>query len=185
MPGMGTFGGLEKLTEGAYGKKLKQEARRYYGSFIHLAGRGEMIPNDDSRCEIDPDVKDDYGIPVLRFRFKWSEHEIKQAAHMHATFKDIIESMGGKVTGTPRQDGREAIYPGGAIIHEVGTTCMGANPRESVLNGYCQSWDVPNLFVTDGGPFVSNADKNPTLSIMAVAWRASEYLLEQLRKGDI
>jgi len=185
MPGMGTFGGLEKLTEGAYGKKLKQEARRYYGSFIHLAGRGEMIPNDDSRCEIDPDVKDDYGIPVLRFRFKWSEHETKQAAHMHATFKDIIEAMGGKVTGTPRQDGREAIYPGGAIIHEVGTTCMGADPRQSVLNGYCQSWDVPNLFVTDGGPFVSNADKNPTLSIMAVAWRASEYLLEQMRKGDI
>jgi choline dehydrogenase-like flavoprotein len=186
MPGMGSFDDLENITRGAYGKKLKEEARRYYGSFIDFAGRGEMIPNEDSYCEVDPEVKDDYGIPVLRFHFKWSEHEVKQAAHMQATFKDIIESMGGKVTGSPPQkDGNKAIYPGGAIIHEVGTTCMGNDPKKTVLNGFCQAWDTPNLFVTDGGPFVSNADKNPTLSIMAVAWRATDYLLEEMRKGTI
>ena len=185
MPGMGTFNALENLSQGAYGKKLKEEARRYYGSFIHMAGRGEMIPNEDSYCDLDPEVKDAYGIPVLRFRFKWSEHEVKQAAHMHETFKNIIESMGGKVMGSPQKDGNKAIYPGGAIIHEVGTTCMGMDRKQTVLNGYCQSWDVPNLFVTDGGPFVSNADKNPTLSIMAVAWRATEYMLEEMRKGSI
>jgi choline dehydrogenase-like flavoprotein len=104
---------------------------------------------------------------------------------MQKTFATIIEAMGGKVVGRPELDGSKAIDPGGSIIHEVGTTCMGSDPRHSVLNQYCQSWDVKNLFVTDGGPFVSNADKNPTLTIMANAWRACDYLLEQARKGDL
>ena len=185
MPGMETFVGLGKMTGGAYGKKLKEEARRYYGSFVGFAGRGEMIPNEDSYCEVDPDRKDAWGIPVLRFHFKWSEHEEKQAAHMQKTFAQIIESMGGKVLGTPQLDGRKAIAPGGSIIHEVGTTCMGADPKKSVLNQYSQAWDVKNLFVTDGGPFVSNADKNPTLTIMANAWRACDYLVDTMKKGEL
>ena len=74
---------------------------------------------------------------------------------------------------------------GGTIIHEVGTTCIGAEPKNSVLNQWCQAWEVPNLFVTDGGPFVSNADKNPTLTIMALAMRSSSWLAEELRKGNI
>jgi choline dehydrogenase-like flavoprotein len=186
MPGVGSFNWLTEANKGAYGRKLKEDARRYYGSVITLAGRGEMIPNDKSFCEIDPDVKDQWGIPVLRFQFGWTDHETRQAAHMHQTFKDIIENMGGRVLGAPPQaDGAKAIYAGGAIIHEVGTTCIGSSAKDSVLNPWCQSWDVPNLFVTDGGPFVSNADKNPTLSIMALAWRASDYLLAELRKGNI
>src|SRR6266404_5347725 len=129
--------------------------------------------------------KDAWGIPVLRFHFKWSEHEEKQAAHMQKTFAGIIEAMGGKVLRPPQLDGKKAIAPGGSIIHEVGTTCMGSDRKNSVLNQYCQAWDVKNLFVTDGGPFVSNADKNPTLTIMANAWRACDYLLAQMKKGEI
>ena len=185
MPGMETFAGLEDLTGGSYGKKLKEDARRYYGSFVGFAGRGEMIPNENSYCEVDPDIKDAWGIPVLRFHFKWSEHEEKQAAHMQKTFAEIIEAMGGKVLGKPQLDGRKAIAPGGSIIHEVGTTCMGSDPKQSVLNQYCQAWDVKNLFVTDGGPFVSNADKNPTLTIMANAWRACEHLAGAMKKGEL
>jgi choline dehydrogenase-like flavoprotein len=104
--------------------------------------------------------------------------------HMQRTFSDLITAMGGKPNKLDA-DGLKAIEPGGKIIHEVGGTIMGTDPKKSVTNQWCQTWDVKNLFVTDGGPFVSNADKNPTLSIMAVAWRASEYLLEQMRKGDI
>jgi choline dehydrogenase-like flavoprotein len=185
MPHTGTFSGLEGFTGGSYGRKLKEDARRYYGSFVGFAGRGEMIPNEDSYCEIDPDKKDAYGIPVLRFHFKWSEHETRQAAHMQKTFADIIEAMGGKVVGKPQPDGRKAIAPGGSIIHEVGTTCMGSSPKQSVLNQFSQAWDVKNLFVTDGGPFVSNADKNPTLTIMANAWRSCDYLLSEMKKGNI
>lgn len=185
MPAAGLFDGLETFTGGSYGKKLKEDARRYYGTFVGFAGRGEMIPNDDSYCEVDPEKKDAWGIPVLRFYFKWSSHELKQVSHMQKTFAEIIEGMGGKVIGRPQLDGSKAIDPGGSIIHEVGTTCMGADPKISVLNQYCQAWDVKNLFVTDGGPFVSNADKNPTLTIMANAWRACDYLLEQKRKGEL
>ena len=185
MPRCGVFDGLEAFTGGSYGKKFKADARRYYGSFVGFAGRGEMIPNEESFCEIDPHKKDAWGIPVLRFHFKWSEHEERQAAHMQKTFAGMIAAMGGKVVGTPQLDGRKAIAPGGSIIHEVGTTCMGASPKNSVLNQYCQAWEVKNLFVTDGGPFVSNADKNPTLTIMANAWRACDYLLDQMKKGNL
>jgi len=185
MPAAGIFDGLESFTGGSYGRKLKEDARRYYGSFVGFAGRGEMIPNEQSYCEVDPDKKDAWGIPVLRFHFKWSAHEEKQAAHMQKTFAQIIEAMGGRVVGRPELNGRKAIDPGGSIIHEVGTTCMGSDPRHSVVNQYCQTWDVKNLFVTDGGPFVSNADKNPTLSIMANAWRACDHLVDQMNKGNL
>jgi len=104
---------------------------------------------------------------------------------MQKTFAGIIETMGGKVIGKPQLDGKKAIAPGGAIIHEVGTTCIGSDPKKSVLNPHCQAWDVKNLLVTDGGPFVSNADKNPTLTIMANAWRACDYLLEEMKKGNV
>ena len=185
MPDADTFSGLEGVTGGSYGKKFKEDMRRYYGTFVYFDGRGEMIPNEDCYCEIDSDKKDAWGIPVLRFHWKWSEHEERQAAHMQKTIAEIIESMGGRVTSPPELDGKKAIYPGGSIIHEVGTTCMGSDPKNSVLNQFCQAWEVKNLFVTDGGPFVSNADKNPTLTIMANAWRATDYLLEDLRKGNI
>ncbi|HSM09610.1 MAG TPA: GMC family oxidoreductase, partial [Gemmatimonadota bacterium] len=168
MPGPGIFGGLERFTNGAYGRRFKEEARRYYGSFLWFDGRGEMIPNEDSYCEIDPDNVDQWGIPTLKFHWRWSEHELNQARHMQHTFRDIIEAMGGTVTSTVHDDGADAIAAPGQIIHEVGGAIMGDDPSRSVLNQYCQSWEVPNLFVPDGACFVSNADKNPTLSIMAI-----------------
>ena len=185
MPGMGTGAGLEWLGRGSYGRKFKEDARRYYGSFLGFAGRGEMIPNENSFCEIDPVVKDKWGIPVLRFSWKWSEHETRQARHMQQTAAALIEAMGGRVRRQPVADGRDAIEPGGKIIHEVGGTIMGADPKKSVTNQWCQTWDVPNLFVTDGGPFVSNADKNPTLTIMALAWRAGDHILAEMKRGSL
>jgi choline dehydrogenase-like flavoprotein len=169
----------------AYGTKLKEEMRRHYGASIGFSGRGEMIPNEDCYCEIDPEKKDKYGIPVLRFHWKFSDHEKKQALHMQQTFAQIIEALGGKPSQPPETDPEKAYLPGGAVIHEVGTTCLGDDPRKSVLNQWCQAWDVPNLFVTDGGPFVSNADKNPTLTILALSMRSTSWLTEEMRKGNI
>ena len=185
MPGYGTGAGMENFTRGSYGRKFKDDARRYYGSFMWFAGRGEMIPNEDSFCDLDPVVKDKWGIPVLRFHWKWSEHETRQAAHMQRTFADWITAMGGKPRSQPLADGAKAIEPGGKIIHEVGGAIMGGDPRKSVTNQWCQTWDVKNLFLTDGAPFCSNADKNPTLTIMALAWRSSDYLLAALKKGEL
>jgi choline dehydrogenase-like flavoprotein len=185
MPGFGFMGGLAPFTEGSYGAQFKEDCRRYYGSFMGFDGRGEMIPNDDCYCEIDPAGVDQWGIPTLEFHWKWSEHELHQARHMQHTFAGIIDAMGGTVTGTVQEDGARAIAAPGQIIHEVGGVIMGADPRRSVLNQYCQSWEVENLFVPDGGCFVSNADKNPTLSIMAIAWRASDYIVQQLASGSL
>jgi len=185
MPGFATMQGIEWLTGGSYGRKFKEDARRYYGSFVGFDGRGEMIPNESSYCEIDPSVKDEWGIPVLRFHWRWSEHERRQAAHMQRTFGDIIEAMGGRTHPAVERDGAKAIAPGGSIIHEVGGGIMGADARSSVTNAWSQTWDVPNLYLTDGAVFASNADKNPTLTIMALAWRASDHILERMRRKEL
>jgi choline dehydrogenase-like flavoprotein len=184
-PGFGTARGLETLTGGSYGAAFKADVRRYYGSFLDFSGRGEMIPNADCYCEIDPTVKDRFGIPALRFHWRWSDHETRQAAHMQQTFAAILDSVGGRVIGEVEKDGSKAILPGGKIIHEVGGTMMGASPKSSVTNQWGQTWDVPNLFVTDGGTFCSNADKNPTLTIMALAWRSADYLVSLMKRREV
>ena len=186
MPGAGMFDDVCEEFEG-YGAELKRTCRKQYGNSVGFAGRGEMIANPDSYCEIDSEVVDEFGIPVLRFHFKWSENEIRQARDMQETFKAIVEAMGGEYKTKTDPGGQHpfGIEAGGRIIHEVGTARMGADPKTSVLNGYCQAHDVRNLFLADGAPLVTNPDKNPTLTIMALSWRASEYLLSEAKKGNL
>jgi len=185
MPEGGFSSGLEWLTGGSYGRQFKEDVRRYYGSTLSFGGRGEMIPNDDCYCELDPTVKDKWGLPVLRFHWKWSSHELRQVAHQQQTFKAIIEAMGGKVQHEPAKDPLTVIRPGGDVKHEVGGAIMGADPKKSVTNSWSQTWDVKNLFFCDGAPFCSNADKNPTLTIMALAWRTADHILDEMSKGNI
>src|SRR5205085_10304315 len=186
MPGVRMFHETCDVVEG-YGVGLKQRLRKDYGTYLGFSGRGEMIPNSDTYCEIDPDSVDQWGIPTLRFHFKWSDHEIKMAKDMQETFRSIVEAAGGTDTTKTLTDGPNpyGIADGGVIIHEIGTARMGGDPKTAVLNGYCQAHDVKNLFVTDAAGFVSNPDKNPTLTIMAVSWRASEYLLGEAKKGNL
>lgn len=186
MPSAGMFDGLCHEEEG-YGARLKQRARETYGTTIGFSGRGEMIPNGDTYCELDPSMVDEWGIPVLRFHFKWSDYELRQAQDMQATFRGIVEAAGGTYKTRTAIDGPYpfGIQEGGKIIHEVGTARMGTDPQRSVLNGFCQAHDVKNLFVMDGAPLVTNPDKNPTLTIMALSWRASEHLLDEARKGNL
>jgi choline dehydrogenase-like flavoprotein len=183
MPGIGSFTGLANREEG-YGDPLKKKIYDDYGTHVSFAGRGEMIPNSDTYCEIDNEVVDRWGIPVLKFHFKWTDAELKQVAHMEQTFTSIIETMGGKVTASTRPI-EQKISTGGEIIHEVGSVRMGDDPKTSALNKYCQSHDVKNVFVADAAPFVSNPDKNPTLTICALAWRTAEYMAEEMRKGNV
>jgi choline dehydrogenase-like flavoprotein len=186
LPNVGMFDDVCEHHEG-YGVSLKAQCRKSYGTDIGFAGRGEMIPNADSFCEIDPEVVDKWGIPVLRFHFKWSEAELRQAQDMQETFRAIVEAAGGEYATKTSIDGPYpfGIEPGGKIIHEVGTARMGSDPKTSVLNGYCQAHDVKNLFVNDGASLVTNPDKNPTLTIMALSWRACDYLLDEARKGNL
>jgi choline dehydrogenase-like flavoprotein len=184
MPSVG-LAGLIADDETSVGDGLRDKLRSRFGSVIGFDGRGEMIPNDDCYCELDPSVKDKWDIPVLRFHWKWGEAETRQAAHMVKTFTEVIDRLGGKPLGTVETDGRKAISAGGEMIHEVGTVRMGASDADSVVNQYGQSWAVPNLFVTDGAVLVSSPDKNPTLSILALAWRSSDHLAQLAKTGAL
>jgi choline dehydrogenase-like flavoprotein len=196
MPSAGFGGGIHAYATndpagrpqamGGYGKQLKNDYRRLYGATVNFAGRGEQVPSEDCYCEVDPDVVDKWGIPVLRFHFKWSDYELNQARHMQQTFRAIIAEMGGTpLTEMPTKEQGYGIEAGGRIIHEAGVTRMGNNPSTSVLNKYCQAHDAKNVFVTDAGPFVSQADKNLTWTILALAMRTSEYIVEQRKSGAL
>jgi choline dehydrogenase-like flavoprotein len=178
--------GSKPLSFGGYGKQLKSDYRRLYGATVNFAGRGEMVPNENCFCEIDPRVVDRWGIPVLRFHWQWSDYEYKQSKHMQETFRAIIQEMGGTpMSPMPTADTGYGLAAGGRIIHEIGCTRMGNDPSSSVLNANCQAHDVKNVFVADGGPFVSNADKNCTWSILALSMRTSEFIADERRKGSL
>ncbi len=187
MPGYNFMGGIHRYPSGGgYGAALKEDYRRYWGSTIGFSGRGEMVPNPDTYCDLDPNTVDEWGIPVLRFHFRWTDHEVLQVKHMQETFRALIADMGGEVfTPMPTKEQGYGIMTGGRIIHELGVTRMGSDPSTSVLNSECQAHEVPNLFVTDGGPFVSQPDKNPTWTIMALAWRAADHIIAQRRQGAL
>ncbi|THD77072.1 MAG: GMC family oxidoreductase [Phenylobacterium sp.] len=184
MPSMSLAGLLPK-DDASVGDELRAKLRDRFGSVISFNGRGEMIPNDDCYCELDPTARDKWGIPVLRFHWKWGGSETKQAAHMVSTFLEVTDKLGGKPLSKIERDGRKAISKGGEMIHEVGTARMGASDKDSVVNQFGQSWAVPNLFVTDGAVLVSSPDKNPTLSILALAWRSSDHLATLAKQGAL
>jgi choline dehydrogenase-like flavoprotein len=171
---------------GGYGDHLRADVKKYYGSMVGISGRGESIAMKENYCEIDPDTVDEYGIPVLRFHYKWSDFEKKQAVHMNDTFEEILENMSGKLLGErPGVDKDFGLHTPGRIIHEVGTTRMGSDPKTSVVNEFERLHDVDNVFIVDAGPFVSQADKNPTWTIMALSWRTSDFIIEELKKQNI
>lgn len=198
MPGYGFGFGMDTMRKyltnelgqpspnGGYGAGLKKDIRRIYGATVGMSGRGESVPQYDNYCEIDPDTVDKYGIPVLRFNYKWTDYEAKQSKHMHDTFEEILTSMGAILLGEkPTAETQYGLAAPGRIIHEVGTTRMGDDPKTSVLNKYAQAHECKNVFVVDGGSFVSQADKNPTWTILALSWRTSEYIIEQLKQQNI
>jgi len=178
------FFGLKKA--GGYGDILRSDMKKYYGSTIGLSGRGESIAQKTNYCEIDPKKVDKYGVPVLRFNYKWTDNEIKQAKHMQDTFEELAYNMGGIPLGNkPTKKDNYGISVPGEIIHEVGTTRMGNDPKNSVVNKYERLHDVDNVYVVDAAPFVSQADKNPTWTIMALSMRTSEHIISELKKQNI
>ncbi len=171
---------------GGYGSRLKEDARRFFGAYIGMSGRGEPVPLESNYCEIDPDKVDKYGIPTLRFHYKWSDYEVKQAKHMQDTFEKIIIEMGGIPQGKkPGPENNYGLEAPGKIIHEVGTVRMGNDPNKSALNKWQQAHDVKNLFVVDAAPFVSQGDKNVTWTILASSMRTSDYILDQVKAGKL
>ena len=167
-----------------YGKELRDSVNEAYGAYVALSIRGEMLPNANCYMEIDDNTKDQWGIPVPKFHWKWSEHELSQIKHGLATAKKLIETMGGYTFGDPPPAER-AIKKGGEIIHEVGTTRMGSSSKDSVTNHHGQCWDSSNLFIMDGGIFASNPHKNCTLTIMTMTMRNASLLATELDRGAL
>jgi choline dehydrogenase-like flavoprotein len=186
MPSVGDFDDICEHAEG-YGRTLKNKCRRSYGTLLAFAGIGEMLPHHGNNCDIDSTVMDEWGIPVLRFTFHWSDNEIRMAKDMQDTLRSIAEALGGTyIANSGNNDELPfGISVGGENSHELGTVRMGANRKTSVLNGFCQTHDVTNVFVADGACFTSSPEKPPTLTIMAIAWRASEYLVQEARKSNL
>ena len=177
------FFGINKA--GGYGNVLREDMKKYYGSTIGLSGRGESIAQKTNYCEIDPNKVDKFGVPVLRFNYQWTDNEIKQAKHMQDTFEEIIHNMGGiSLWDKPGKDSNYGLTKPGQIIHEVGTTRMGSDPKDSVVNEFEKLHDTNNVYVLDAGPFVSQADKNPTWTILALAMRSSEKIVEEFKKQN-
>jgi choline dehydrogenase-like flavoprotein len=167
-----------------YGVAMKEDLKKRYGAGMGLSIRGEMLPNEHCYMEVDNTVRDKWGIPVVKFHWRWSEHELNQVAHGLETAEKLFETMGGWTT-SPRRAPEEALKKGGEIIHEVGTTRMGASPETSVTNHHGQTWDIKNLLIMDGGVFASNPHKNCTLTLMTLANRNASWLSAQMNRGAL
>jgi choline dehydrogenase-like flavoprotein len=160
----------------AYKKKVRQEA----GAFISMGGFGEVLSRYENYMDLDPSMKDRWGIPVLRFHYHFSDNERKMAKDMAVTAQEMLEAAGIEVMDVDRK-----VLTEGWSIHELGTARMGADPKTSVLNQFQQSHDVRNLLVVDGSSHVSASCQNPTWTIMALAWRSCDHLADQFKRGNV
>jgi choline dehydrogenase-like flavoprotein len=178
-PGIGGYGGYD-----GYGASLRADVKKRYGARFGFTQRGEMIPNANCYLEIDGDKKDKFGIPTLKFHWKWSDQELNQVVHFQNAVKEMVDRLGGTLLTEPQKP-VDAISTGGEIIHEVGACRMGASARDSVTNSFNKTWDVDNLYLVDGSVFASKAHKNPTITILTLSMRASEHIAQRLKAGEL
>jgi len=167
-------------TFSGFGASFKREVRRWYGTRVSLSAHGEMLPSPQKFVELDKTVVDKWGMPVLKIHHPWDDNDRKMFKRIRQTYEEILTAAKAVEIRLPELPDKP-----GHSIHELGTARMGDDPKSSVLNQFNQAWDVKNLFVVDGAAFVSGSSKNPTGTIMALAWRTSEYLLEEMRRGNI
>lgn len=164
-----------------FGTDYKREIRKRYPALIQLHPYGEVLPYRHNRVSVEGTSPDRFGVPTIRIEYKLGESERKMIPRMYDVVEEILHSMRAEPLPYQRGDLDEL----GSAIHEHGTCRMGEDPKRSALNGFMQMHDVPNVFVMDGSAFPTPTEKNPTLSILAFAWRASDYMAEQMRLGEI
>ena len=164
-----------------FGLDLKQSIKKRYPALVALHPYGEVLPQKTNRVTVDGSPPDQYGVPIAKISYNIGENERKMVADMYDTAEAILRSAKAEIM--PFKRGSTDIN--GSAIHEHGTCRMGADPKLSALNGFCQSHDVPNLFVVDGAAFTTASEKNPTLTILALAWRATDYMAGEIKAGRI
>lgn len=184
-----------------FGSSWKKEVKSRYvaQARVWIAG-GEMLARKENFVELDPEVKDHWGIPVLKIHFTHCDNDRKLLAHFQSAAEEWFHAAGGEAMGgmgrggpigfpgapgspdAPREGAeappRDAL---GSSIHEVGTARMSANPKDGVLDSFCRTHDISNLFVFGGNAFPSTGDKHPTLTMMALTARGCERLLDDAK----
>jgi choline dehydrogenase-like flavoprotein len=164
-----------------FGASFKAAVKERYPALVSLHPFGEVLPRPDNRVTIDESRTDRYGVPLMKISVGFGENEAKMRRHMYDTCEEILHTAGAEIVPIDRS---EHDLPGSAI-HEHGTCRMGSDPNHSVLNRFNQMHEVKNVFVVDGSAFTNASEKNPTLTILALSWRATDYLAEEMRKGSL
>jgi choline dehydrogenase-like flavoprotein len=164
----------------AWGEELQKQLESARGAGFSATAMGEVLPRYENHVSIDKKVVDAWDIPVLRFQCKYTDNEFNMAKDAVDTLSEVCQKAGFEVLSR-----NDKMFPPGYSIHELGTCRMGDNPKTSVLNKWNQSHDVKNLFVVDGSSFVTGGSQNPTMTILALSMRASEYIAEQMRKREL
>lgn len=164
-----------------YGAGLKQNIKKHFPALIAMHPYGEVLPYKDNRVVVDAKKVDRYGLPIAKIEYRIRENERKMLGDMYDMAEQVMRAAKAEIL--PFERG--AIDVAGSAIHEHGTVRMGRDPKRSALNGYCQMHDVKNVFVVDGAAFTTASEKNPTLTILALSWRATDYLAEGIRRGEV
>ena len=163
-----------------FGVKFKRQVKAEHPAQINFTAFGEVLARRENQVELDPALKDAWGIPVLRFNYRFGDNEMKMARDMADTAEEMLRAAGGEDIRVRRD-----VLTEGWSIHELGTARMGSDPKTSVTNSFGQTHDVRNLFVVDGSVFVSASCQNPTWSILAICWRAMDYLKGEMKSGNL
>jgi choline dehydrogenase-like flavoprotein len=164
-----------------FGAAFKADIKKRYPAVVALHPYGEVLPYADNRVTVENSPVDHFGLPIARIEYKYRENERKMAKEMYETAASIMHAAKAEILP---YDATSLGIPGQAI-HEHSTCRMGDDPKRSALNGFCQSHDVKNLFVVDGAAFTTASEKNPTLTILALAWRSTDYLAGEMKASRL
>ncbi|MBI3210941.1 MAG: GMC family oxidoreductase [Candidatus Solibacter usitatus] len=160
-----------------FGADFKKGVKDRYPSLVAIHPYGEVLPRRENRVTVEGTALDGFGIPTPRLEYKIGDNERKMAAEMYDAAESILKAAKAEIV--PFRRG--SLDVNGSAIHEHGTVRMGDDPKRAALNGFCQFHEVKNLFCVDGAAFPTATEKNPTLTILALAWRATDYLASELK----
>lgn len=164
----------------SWGEQLEKDLAANQGAGFSFTSMGEVLPRYENFAQIDKNVVDQWGIPVVNIQCRYTDNEFNMAKDSIDTIGEVCQQAGFELLNK-----NDKMFPPGYSIHELGTCRMGDDPKKSVLNKWNQSHDVKNLFVVDGSSFVTGGTQNPTMTILALSWRASDYIVEQKNKGNL
>lgn len=175
----GAHGGSDRIA--GFGAALKKEIKRRHPAWFEIHPYGEVLPYAHNRITLDPVRVDRYGVPLMKIDYTIGENERKMTTHMADTVEEMVKAAGGVLVNYRRGE----LEGNGTAIHEHGTCRMGADTKRSALNAFNQMHEVRNVFVVDGSAFPTATEKNPTLTILAMSWRSTDHLAEEIKRGTL